>query len=497
MKEKGLLVLHWNEKELRILNFSLHHEEKRIRRAIVHSWEGESKIAVIKRLISSHGLKGKGAVFVLPTDEVFFTNVKLPPMSKKEVYRAVENEIKRISPFKDEFSFSFMDIGIEEIGEQKVYLAAALPNYKLEELLRAAEALNLTVETILWSDICYQYLVRSLGKEIYEKSYLFIHLKEGAATFAVIHRGSLLFSRNLTLDFSMAEEELLREINLEALRAVQFFKQATKKAALDEAFIISPSHLSAGLASNITSSMGITATNFLDVISAGGFSFPELSEEELNDFLVSFADLLGATAAISEKEVINLLPENYLYKRKLPKAVAIFLIQIVAFSALFLYASLNTRTMVKEVEERYKRFSAEYKTVQLQAEFIEKIRNLRKEFWKKYLLLNFNTYKANLIGRILRDFAENAPVNVVFDLVQFEDRETYLNFTIKGAVIAEHGEGNRIFLNYFNKMKTLYPDLYFAPLQNLTELDDQLSPFEPIPKVKFTIKGKVEVRGEL
>ncbi len=497
MKEREYVAIHYDDELIRLMSFSIKGEEKRIKRAIIHRLqEHEAPVATVKELLSSHSISAREGVFFVKSEEVFYTTVKLPPLKGKELKKAVENEIKRISPLGEDFYFSYIPLNTKE-EELNLYFVAAIGKSRVAELMKEAERLRISIKAVTWPEFSYQFLARSFGEEGRTKNFLFVHLRENTATIAVINEGNLLISRNFAVNLREAPEEVSREVDLEVLRAIQFFKQTTKKPSVDEAIIVAPARVASALKATISSSHAVPVIELEEKLYAASFQLPPLEEAEREEFLTGFADMLGACQIVLEKEAVNLLPEDYLYRRKLPRAVALFLLQAILFSGIFTAATFYVKRMEGEARRKLSSLQAEYKRIQLEAELIEKVRKTRLEFWRKYFALHLNTYKANVMARILRDFSENAPVNMVFDRVTFKDLGDRLGFEISGTIIGEYGKGNRIFLNYFNRMKSLYPGITFAPLVNVTEVDEQLSGNVPVPKVKFRIMGKVEVGREL
>lgn len=488
MKKSDFLVLSLEENYLRILKVERKRGGYFLHDPIYHPVQDGDYLGTLAFISASYPIKGYDAYVVWPKKKTFSTLMKLPPMKRSEAKLVVANELKDIVPFTGEFAFEFTRARGE--GED-FYFVYAAEREEIESLASGLERLKINVKGIILKEISVQLLLEKYLKDLGIVG--FLHIYENTGSFYVFKDGVVVLSR----DFSLPPGEEIRAIREEILRSVQYLKQFLRNFVMEEIFILAPPQYKIAYEEILPTRMKITDVLETGIINGFSLQYSSQIEENKEEFLLNFLPLIGCAFLEEQRIFPNLIPEDYIYNKKIPSAILVFLLEILFSAALVgggiyllnSYRASSQRAMDK-IMQRYS--EVEGKLARLQA-----VKRARMETWRKYYSLYLNQERATLIGKIISDFSENAPVNTVFDSVKFSFEGRRIRFEIAGAILEKPGAGNQQFLSYYDRMKLIYPGIIFTDLKNVMEADPFFPVNTPVPKVKFVIKGDMEVKLEV
>ncbi len=485
MKKNEFLIISFDENYLRVLRVQKKGKEFLLKNPIYHPIEEGNFLETLSFVSHSYPLKGEEALLLWPRKKSYSTLLKLPPMGKKEARKVIENELKDMVPFSGEFVFEYLKVRGKE---EDFYYIVASESSEIEKVLKNIEKLGLNIKGIIWKELSVQLVLGEIFKNLGIAS--FLHLHENSGSFYLFKDGVVLISRDFAISPGRESESIREEI----LRSIQYFKQFMREFVTEEIFILASPQYRNSYKDFLPSPMRITDVEDSGILERLPFLYSEEISEKLQEFHLIFLPLLGATLLQKFPSFPSLIPEDHIYSTKISSAIAYLSIEIILSIALlsagiFLLSSYKARS-----EKMLKRIEAKYSQVEGKISKIESAKNKRLDFWKKYFDLYSNVERANIMGNIIKDFSENAPVSAVFDAVNFSFKGKVVRFKIAGGIIEEPGKGNQEFLYYFDKMKAFYPNIEFNSLKTVMEAEPSLAGNTPVTKVKFIISGEKEIK---
>ncbi|GEM_PF-5706925 len=488
MSKSGFLILSLEENYLRLLKVEKKGGWYLLHDPVYHPVQDGDYLGTLAFISASYPVKGYDTYVVWPKKRTFSTLMKLPPMKKGEARLVIANELRDIVPFSGEFTFEFTKARGE--GED-FYFVYAAEKEEIETFISGLERFKLNVKGVVLKEVSIQLLLEKYVKDLGIVG--FLHIYESTGSFYIFKDGVVVLSR----DFSLPSGEEIRAIREEILRSVQYFKQFLRNFVMEEIFILAPPQYKIAYEEILPTRMKVTDVLEEGLLNGLSIRYSSQIQENQQEFILLFLYLIGTVLLEERKSFPNLIPEDYVYNKKIPSAIAVFAIEILFSAALVgggIYLLNSYRSSSQKAMDQILR---KYSEVETKIARLEAVKKQRKETWKKYYDLYINQERATLIGKIIKDFSENAPVNTVFDSVKFSFEGRKIKFEISGAILEKPGIGNQQFLSYYDRMKLIYPSIIFTEIKNVLEADPFFPVNTPVPKVKFVIKGEKEVKLEI
>lgn len=488
MRRKDFLVISFEDKFLRILEMAKGKEDFYVTNLFYEEVEADDYVGAMHLVSTMYPVKGRDAFIIWPTKKVFSSLLKLPPMNRREARLAIYNELRDMVPFTGEFNFDFV---VSKGEMEDLYFVVAVEREDVETTVSRLETLGVRIKGVITKELAIQGVFKEYVKDLGITG--FLHIFDGTGSFYIFKDGNVLLSRS----FSLPHGEEIGAIREEVLRSIQYLKQFMRNFVMSEIFILAPPEYKIAYEEILPIPMKIRDIIEEDLLSKLPLSFSTDIQENINEFLLKFMPLLGYALIQETKRWPNLLHEDYIYGKKISSSIVVFLLEILLSAGLVGVGIYLLNSYRQRSEKEMQNIMKKYTSIELKLQELNSVKAKRMEIWKRYYDLYARRKHASIVGEIIKDFSENAPINTVFDSITFQFQNTKVKFEIAGAIFERPGPGNQHFLAYFDRMKSLYPNIIFAELKNVMEADPFFPDNRPIPKVKFIIRGEKEVNFEV
>jgi type IV pilus assembly protein PilM len=174
---------------------------------------------IITDLAKQSGISTENVVAAIPGTSVFNATIKLPPMSKEELEKAIKYQAEQNIPLKiDEVKYDWRVIREDPTTKELTVMIIAATKSKVNQML---DLLNMAGLNVLALETSTVAMARSLAKP---EVPLAIILDVGATTteIAVIENGTLVQTRSFPLAGYALTRAISQQLGLDVNQAEQF-----------------------------------------------------------------------------------------------------------------------------------------------------------------------------------------------------------------------------------------------------------------------------------
>lgn len=186
-------------------------------------------VEMIKKLFKETEVSTKRAAISIPIFSSFVSVIDLPPMSEKELSRALVFEAKRYIPISlSEVRIDWKVIGKEKMGSEEKkdlfkfrVLLIAVPKEVIDKYLRIANRLNLKLLALELES--FSYIRALVGND--KSTACILDLGARSTSFTIVDKGLIQMSHSLDIAGSELTRALAHGMGIDFQRAEMYKKQ--------------------------------------------------------------------------------------------------------------------------------------------------------------------------------------------------------------------------------------------------------------------------------
>ncbi|MCP4152800.1 MAG: hypothetical protein GY757_34020 [bacterium] len=401
-------------------------------------------------------------LYIIPSrDFVKSHTFHFPPMPDKELDKILPREIAATTDSTDPVIYNYLKNGsVIEKGVEKIEIAAFfVMKDQIINFLDRLKALGLNPARIIPEVQGLKTLVEAgNGFSTERTGVVFMDLMDGRVSLNIFKDKYWGLGREFAFQFQQGgdiSEDDLSRISVELNRTFQYFKQRNRRYTIDKAVLYGANSNIEHLKLFISDNLPVNAETILPEHFGLKISFPSGLKDK-QEFTSFFTMALATAAAISKKDFLNLYPEEFKEKEKMPRRLVGLAISVAIIATILIGSTLWFEKVKNSYQQDINGIKKTFLSLSKNAAQINSTKHQRANFYKKRFFadipIRFSYGAANFIRRI----SLLVTPEVELGKLKVKPRAQDFTFTLTGSIKApDNISAQAQFLRFYKQLKNM------------------------------------------
>jgi hypothetical protein len=470
------------------------------------------RIASLK--LQEEGLLEIPAIIIPAGDLVEKHVFYLPKMPDKEIKKVLPREIAGVREFNQPLVFNYMNNGsIEERQIEKMEIAAffSLKDRIFEFLNRLKSEGIHPIKIIPEAQGLKTVMEMNPHLSAERKGITLLDLMPNRIDMNIFKGENWGLEREFMFrmesEGDLNEEDFTR-ISTELTRTFQYFKQRNRSFTVDQVIIYGSSSHGEHLKNLINDNLPVSASIVKPDYFRGKVTMPGHLKES-REFLSLFTLPIAAAVATTFKNYLDLFPEEYKEKARMPSRLIGLGISTAIIVAILSGSTFYFQNIKGSYEKDIENIQKTYRSLSKNAAVIEETKAQRVDFYKRRHYIDYPLKYSYTAASLLQRLSEIAPAEVELIEMEMNPAPQSVTFLLTGRIRAGNNiDAQSSFLAFYQELK-LFEDILHIESSNVNvnpgeaepgrsprKTGDETGTGEGQVELYFTINGEVETDAE-
>lgn len=500
--------------EVKILNAKVTHSVAITAGYFLGLTETDDPIEVVADKLKQENLLNLPAFIIPPEDMVEKHLFHFPKMPDKELRKVLPREIAGVRDTDDSVVFNYLENGtVEERQVQKIEIAAFFcgRDAMFEYINRFAEK-GIQVKRVVPQAQGLKTIVE-LNPNLHKKKTgsVFIDLMSNRIDMNFFKEKYWGLERDFLFrvdsDDDLHDEDFTR-ISTELNRTFQFFKQRNRGHNLEQVVIYGSSGNIDHLKNLINDNLTVNAASITPEFFHGKASFPSHLKDS-PEFISTFTLAIATGISATRKKYLDLFPEEYKEKAKLPSRLIGLTISTIIIGAIMFGSTVYFEGIKSNYTDDIAKIEETYNSLSKNAVTIDLTKKQRAAFYKHQYYRNHPTAYSFSAADFTRRLSLISSPEIELEEMVITPGSQSFKFVLSGSIKADDNiKAQNKFLQFFAALKR-FDDIVQVDSSNVnvnpgekpgtsrktSRSPDSTTPPPPEKEVElyFTISGEVEL----
>lgn len=517
---KALVIDLSRDHEIKILNARITSSVSIVSGYYLNIPEGEDPIAAAAGKLQDEGLLNLPAFIIPPGGDIEKQNFHLPKMPDKEIKKVLPRQISDVRDNASPVVFNYFKNGpVEERQVQKMEISAFFCSKermfgfldKLKEaginplkIIPEVQGLKTLVELnpelrgerkgVVLLDLMHNRIDLNIFRNIYwglERNFMF-RMAQGYSSSG----------EDSAREDDLNEEDFSR-ISTELNRTFQYFKQRNRSYMVDQVLLYGASANIEPLKNLVNDNLPVTASVITPEHFRNKVTFPSHLKES-QEFLSLFTLTISTAVAVSGKKYLDLYPEEFKEKAKLPTRLLGLGVSAIIIAAILLGSTFYFEGIKNNYKQDIARIQKTFLSLSENAVTIDRTKKKRAAFYMYRFYNDFPLQYSYSASDFIRRLSLVASEDIELLEIQMNPTGQTFTFMLTGRIKAENNiTAQSKFLEFYQALKYFEDILHVESSrvnvkaeedkgQSMEEAEDRETRQNRQVELYFTVNGEVE-----
>ncbi len=511
---KALIIDFTGKHEVKVLNTRITSSVSIISGYYMRLKEGEDPVASTAAKLKRENLADLPA-YIIPSREFLKTQTfTFPPMPDRELAKVLPREIASAADSSEPMAFAYYKNGtVLDKGTEKIEVAVFYQEQKhLFQFTDQLKKAGINAVKLIPEVQAFKELVGSNPNLTSERTgVVFLEMMAGRLNLNFFKSSYWGLDREFVFQFDPTDElqdDDLSRISIELNRTFQYFKQRNRMYSIDKMVIFGAnpniSHLKNFVSDNLPVEVEVLTPEHFDV----KITYPP-HLDDTGEFVLIFGVPIAMAAALTKKKVLNLLPEDFKERGKMPRRLLGLTISTAVIVAILAGAVFYFEQVKNSYKKDKERMMGTYTTLGQNVSLMQKTRQERADYYKKRFFTDIPLRYSYGAANFVRRLSIVAAADIQLLKLELNPSAQDIAFILNGSIDADdniNAQGR--FLRFYQALKAFHDmaQITFSTIKiNAGNVDNTSLPADIVStkesrkkednqvELFFTIKGEVEL----
>lgn len=452
---KALIIDLTDPAEIKILNTRITSTVSIVSGYYITLSEGDDAVTAAAAKLKQEGLIDIPAYIIPPRGFVQSHTFLFPPMPDKELNKVLPREIADVTDSGEAVVFNFVKHGtVLDRQVEKMEVAAFYSKKDSTfDFLGRLKGEGLNPVKIIPEIQGLKTLVESNKELTSEKSgVVFLEIKANRIDLNIFKSQYWSLERNFAFQYEASDQlndDDLSRISVELNRTFQYFKQRNRTYDVNKVVIFGTNPNLEHLKDFITDNHPVSA----ELLEPGHFKTKIAYPSHLKDkeeFLSIFTLPILVSVSMTRKKILNLFPEEFTEKERLPRRLVGLGISAAVIAAILIAATVYFEGIKGSYRQDIEGTQKTFQSLSRDADLIEKTRHRRVDYFKKSFFAEFPPRYSYSAANFIRRLSLITAEDIRLGKLEIKPRGQDFSFVLTGSIpsgdnISALGAFNRFF----------------------------------------------------